>query len=84
MPISPVGISPLQKVVQEALDNRLDRLTLADAFIEDDGCSIVAEALCANRSIKSLDLRGCNVGPRGAKILAGAIQSNTGIRQPPP
>jgi Ran GTPase-activating protein (RanGAP) involved in mRNA processing and transport len=67
---------------QQALNQGLEHLSLADSFFsnEDDGCAAVADALKSG-SFKSLDLRGCNVRSRGAKLLANALQFNSRLQQ---
>ena len=37
-----------------------------DSFIGDEGASVVADALRNNYTVKSLDMRGCNVRADGA------------------
>lgn len=37
-----------------------------DSFIGDEGATVVAEALKNNYTVKSLDMRGCNVRSDGA------------------
>ena len=55
---SPASMSSLEKKVQQAVKEGADHLSLADSFIEDEGCAVVADALKGNRTIKSLDMRG--------------------------
>lgn len=37
-----------------------------DSFIGDEGATVVADALRKNYTVKSLDMRGCNVRSDGA------------------
>lgn len=47
-----------------------------DSFIGDEGATVVTEALRNNYTVKSLDMRGCNVRVDGAVALAELIENN--------
>jgi Ran GTPase-activating protein (RanGAP) involved in mRNA processing and transport len=53
---------------------------LADAFIGDDGCDLVAQFLRDNPSTTSVELRGNNIGPEGASYISQALVGASSIR----
>ncbi len=54
-------------------------LVLVDSFMGDEGAIAVVEALRHNSSVKSLDLRGCNIRAEGAAALAGLLEHNRNL-----
>jgi hypothetical protein len=60
----------------------LARLVLARNPLGDRGAAALAEGLCRNASLRSLDLRGCGLGLAGCRALAGALRErNAGLRE---
>ena len=55
-------------------------LNLADAFIGDAGCELVAQFLRENPGTTTVELRGNNIGPEGAAYLATALSGQTSVR----
>jgi hypothetical protein len=56
-------------------------LNLADAYIANDGCDLVVQFLRDNPATTSVELRGNNIGPEGAAVLAQAFAgANTNVR----
>ena len=54
-------------------------LILYGCGIGDDGAAALAEALCSNTSLTTLDLSRCGIGDAGAAALAEALRSNTSL-----
>lgn len=54
-------------------------LVLVDSFMGDEGATAVVDALRHNSSVKSLDLRGCNIRSEGASALAGLLEHNMNL-----
>ena len=55
-------------------------LNLADSFIGDDGCEIVAKFIKDSPNLTTLELRGNNIGPDGASALGNAVALSSSIR----
>ena len=51
----------------------LNRLVLDQNSVGDEGAVALGEALKSNKTLKELDLYGCNIGAEGGKALAAAL-----------
>ena len=49
-------------------------LDLADSFIGDEGCALVAQYLMENTNVETLDLKGNNIGVEGINQLASVFR----------
>ena len=56
-----------------------ETLSLADSFIGDAGCVVLAKYLREKPGVTVLDLRGNNIGAEGMKTLAGLLRPPTAI-----
>ncbi|KAJ8326783.1 hypothetical protein QVD99_005432 [Batrachochytrium dendrobatidis] len=56
------------------------RLVLADAFLGDDGCILVASALKSNTTVTYLDLRGNSIRADGAIALGQMLKVNSTLK----
>ena len=56
------------------------RLDLSDNALGDDGAAAISQALAAPHcALSRLELNNCNVGARGAVVLAAALRRNTSL-----
>lgn len=55
-------------------------LNLADAFIGDEGCEMVAQFIKENPGIQTLELRGNNITPTGLSVLTSVLKGNSLIK----
>ncbi|KAH9250831.1 hypothetical protein BASA81_011341 [Batrachochytrium salamandrivorans] len=63
-----------------ATDCFFTRIVLADAFLGDDGCIIIAGALKTNTTVTHLDLRGNSIRADGAIALGQMIKVNSALK----
>ncbi|TPX69775.1 hypothetical protein SpCBS45565_g02220 [Spizellomyces sp. 'palustris'] len=63
-----------------ANDVRFTKLNLADTFLGDDGCILIAGALKTNCTIRYLDLRGNSIRADGATALAQMLKVNSAVK----
>ncbi|KAI8804314.1 hypothetical protein BJ742DRAFT_872004 [Cladochytrium replicatum] len=63
-----------------AEDAIFERYMLGDAFLGDDGCIILANALKTNTAALYVDLRGNNIRSDGATAVAQMLKVNTSLR----
>lgn len=56
-----------------------DSLSLADSFIGDAGCLVLARFVKEKTGVKTLDLRGNNIGAEGMKTVAGLLKPPTAL-----
>ncbi|NWU05840.1 NLRC3 protein, partial [Cephalopterus ornatus] len=57
-------------------DCQIQKLSLAENQISNQGAKALARSLLVNRSLMVLDLRSNSIGPTGAKALADALKKN--------
>nr|KAJ3422966.1 Leucine-rich repeat-containing protein 45 [Polyrhizophydium stewartii] len=57
------------------------RIVLADAFLGDDGCILIAGALKTNTTVTYLDLRGNSIRADGAIALGQMLKINTALKR---
>ncbi|KAI9092451.1 hypothetical protein DFS34DRAFT_294806 [Phlyctochytrium arcticum] len=63
-----------------ARDVRFTQLNLADTFLGDDGCILIAGALKTNQTLQRLDLRGNSIRTDGAIALGQMLKINTSLK----
>ncbi|KAM4820224.1 NLR family CARD domain-containing protein 3 [Thomomys bottae] len=57
-------------------DCRIQKVSLAENQLGNQGAKALARSLLVNRSLTAVDLRGNTIGPQGAKALADALRIN--------
>lgn len=75
--IADLALQKLQAKLRLLSDT--DSLSLADSFIGDAGCQVLARFVRERTGVKTLDLRGNNIGAEGMKAVAGLLKPPTAI-----
>jgi Ran GTPase-activating protein (RanGAP) involved in mRNA processing and transport len=75
---SELALGKLRNLLTQAQD--MPVLNLADAFIGDEGCDMVAQFLRDNPTTTTVELRGNNIGPQGASYIAQALVGVSSVR----
>ena len=59
----------------------IERLTLRDNNLNDDGVIKIAQSLCKNSKLKLINIRSNDITEEAAEALASIISSNTGLEE---
>ena len=75
--LSDLALNKLQTKLK--LNSESDTVSLADSFIGDSGCQVLAKFIKEHPKITNLDLRGNNISSEGLKAVAGLLRPPTSL-----